>query len=131
MSDPQISNKLINKVSERFVGDFAWHIYKSFVANEPLEKEFFYANIESLALIIPPSVERDMILIDVKEAAENGFIEYEEMSPIENAVDAIIFDLTDKGKEYIFPYVKRSLVDHFSFLVEYIESIDTTIEFEA
>ena len=120
-----MEQKLIDNISEFFLNNFSWNIYKNFIEGDEITKEYFLKHMEHpLALIGKKGIEKDMLNIQIKEAQDEGYIEGYETENVDlNSMNAMVFDITDKGKEYIIPYIKDKLKSHYQELINTIEKI--------
>lgn len=120
-----MKKKLIEYIAEFFMNTFSWTIYKNFLENMEIDREYFYAQMDQpLLLMVPPGIDRDMLDVQIKEAQEEGYIkDYEIDNEVISAAGALVFDITDKGREFLVPYIKDKLKEHYTELLVKIDSI--------
>lgn len=122
-----MEEKLIEKVSQLFMKDISWNVFESHVSEDEIDKETFTNRFNiPLAINFESGVEKDMLKVQIEEARDEGYIEIpEEMDDVIDQMTGImVFDLTEKGREFILPYVKDKLVEEYRKVIDKINSIE-------
>lgn len=128
---PAFEGKLIDAISDFFMSNTSWLIYKTFAEGRELDESFWEDNLSnSILLHNREGIDKDMLVVQIREATEAGYVtlanvleddedEWEQLK----AMNILAFDVTDSGREYIMPYIKDKLIDHFNSIITKIKEI--------
>jgi len=126
-----IEGKLIDAIADFFMGNTTWLIYKTFAEGRELDEQFWDEHLSSsIILHNREGIDKDMLIVQIREATENGYVtlanvleededEWEQLK----AMNMIVFDVTEAGRDYIMPYIKDKLIEHFEGIINKVKLI--------
>lgn len=128
---PLFEGKLIDTIADFFMANTTWLIYKTFASGQELDEKFWDENLsDSILLNVIDGIDKDMLIVQIREATEGGYVtlanvleEDEDDWEQLKAMNILAFDITESGREYILPYIKNKLIEHFSGIIEKVDKI--------
>lgn len=127
-----IEGKLIDSISKFFMNNTSWLIYKTFSEGKELNEDFWKENLSDSIMLTtqPNTVDKDMLIIQIREATEGGYVtlanvleededEWEQLK----AMNILAFDITEKGFDYIKPFIKDKLIEHFKGIIDKVKEM--------
>jgi len=122
---PLMEKKLIDSISLFFMNNTSWMIYKTFAEGGELDANFWDENLSSSILLSnKEGIDKDMLIVQIREATDGGLLtlanvleededEWEQLK----SMNILAFDITEKGREYIMPFIKAKLTEHFEGII--------------
>lgn len=129
---PLMHTKLIDYIADFFMGNAAWLIYKTFASGKSLDKQFWDDNLsDSIVLLVEEgSIDKTMLIFQVREATDAGLLEHNNMAEDDEdeweqmkSMGMIVFTITERGRDYIMPYITNKLVEHFEGIIDKIKEL--------
>lgn len=126
----EMEGKLIDNIGDFFLSNTAWLIYKTFSGGEELDDNFWEENLSASILLRATGIDKDMLIVQIREATEAGFVtlsnvldeDKDEWDQLKS-MDILAFDITEEGRNYIMPYIKTKLIEHFDGIITKINAI--------
>jgi len=126
-----IKGRLIDAIAEFFMSNTTWNIYKTFAEGSELDVDFWDENLSnSILLHNREGVDKDILIVQIREASDEGYLvntnvlkddedEWEQLK----SMGLLAFDITEKGLDYIKPFIKDKLVEHFEGIITKVKEI--------
>lgn len=127
-----IKGKLIDAIGTFFLSNTTWLIYKTFAEGKDLDDSFWDEHLSDSIMLTtkPNTIDKDMLIGQIREATDAGYVtlanvleededEWEQLK----SMNVLAFDITESGLEYIKPFIKDKLIEHFDGIITKVKEL--------